>query len=248
MKHERLWLAVAEVVRLWPAGYVEMLAEEVEAVSVPVPLLKSSLTAARKELQEAWIESGLPGMSLAAALRAAAFTADDLSKRERFDLVWTGPDTAVIPLRRTETVLCEVIDSARDDLTLVSFVAYEVPSVVAALRRATERQVEIRIVLEAPVAMGGSLDVDSVAKMRGAVPQARIYVWDSSGAVGIPGVIHAKCAAADGRIALVTSANLTGSAMWRNMELGVLVQGGRQPSRLRDHFDALIDTKVLVET
>lgn len=246
MSTPRLWRAVADVVRSWPAGHVELLAAEVETLTEPLAA-KVSPSAVKRELYGAWAESGLSGSALAAALRAAAFTADDLGSRERTDLVWTGPDTTSIPLRRTEAVLCEVIDGAKEDLTLVSFVAYEVHSVVAALCRAVDRRVAVRIVLEAPATMGGSLDVDSVSKMRAAVPGARVHVWENSGTFGIPGVIHAKCAVADGRIALVTSANLTGSAMWRNMELGVLVDGGRQPRRLRDHFAALIDTRVLVE-
>lgn len=246
MKHERLWRAVTEIVRSWPAGYVEMLAAEVESETQPVPSSKPSVSTEKKELQDAWVESGLPGVAVASALRAAAYTVEDLANRETFDLVWTGPDSAAIPLRQTETVLCEVIDSARTDLTVVSFVAYKVPAIVAALRRATDRHVETRIVVEAPTTMGGTLDTDSVAKMREAVPHARIYVWDGGGGT-IPGVIHAKCAVADGKSALITSANLTGSAMWRNMELGSLIRGGRQPERLRNHFRSLIETNVLKE-
>ena len=52
--------------------------------------------------------------------------------------------------------------------------------------------------------------------------------------------MHAKCAIADGRIAFVTSANLTGAAMTENMELGLVVRGGDVPRRIAAHFNALI--------
>jgi phosphatidylserine/phosphatidylglycerophosphate/cardiolipin synthase-like enzyme len=59
------------------------------------------------------------------------------------------------------------------------------------------------------------------------------------------GVVHAKCAVADGKLAFITSANLTSAAMERNMELGVIVRGGELPSVLHRHLEALILTGVI---
>ena len=84
--------------------------------------------------------------------------------------------------------------------------------------------------------------------MRKLVPSARLFAWAAheKGAAGqYPGVVHAKCAVADGRVAFITSANLTSAAMERNMELGVLVTGGNLPEELHNHLEALITTKVL---
>ena len=57
--------------------------------------------------------------------------------------------------------------------------------------------------------------------------------------------MHAKTAIADDRVALVTSANLTGHALDRNMELGLLVRGGDVPRILATHFDGLVAQGVL---
>lgn len=239
----RLWRAIAEIVRRWPPGHVEHLAARVDGEPAP-PRVGRYGPDLEQELTEAWIRSGLTGTALAAALRAAAHTAADLVGREELDLVWTGPDTNEVPMRRTETVLTEVIREASRELTVVSFVAYEVPAVSLALREALARGVAVRIVLEAPMAMGGRLDVDSVTRMRTAVPGSRVYVWRGGSGTG---VIHAKCAVADARVALVTSANLTTAAMTRNMELGVLIRGGRQPGRLAAHLRTLMDRRILTE-
>ena len=162
------------------------------------------------------------------------------------ELVWTGPTTSAVPLRQTEAVLVQVIREARERVTLVSFVAYEVPSVTRALQGAASRGVRITVVLENSTAHGGRVDVASDAKMRSAVPQAAIYVWnDIPDDRGFKGSVHAKCAVADDDVAFVTSANLTSAAMWRNMELGVLFRGGRQPRRLAEHIGALINAGVL---
>ena len=51
--------------------------------------------------------------------------------------------------------------------------------------------------------------------------------------------LHAKAAIADDKLAFVTSANLTGYALERNMELGLLVRGGYVPALLAKHFEDL---------
>ncbi|MDK2599118.1 hypothetical protein QO179_04955 [Bacillus stercoris] len=84
---------------------------------------------------------------LASALRAASVTSSFIEQRSSVELVWTGPSTGLVPVRNTERVLCEVIESARKSLFLVSFVAYDVPSIMQALRSATNRQVKTSIIL-----------------------------------------------------------------------------------------------------
>ena len=59
------------------------------------------------------------------------------------------------------------------------------------------------------------------------------------------GRVHAKVAVADRRMCFVTSANLTGYAMERNMEAGLLVTGGGIPAQLNAHLRSLIDAKVV---
>lgn len=60
------------------------------------------------------------------------------------------------------------------------------------------------------------------------------------------GILHVKCAVADGRWRLLSSANLTEYAFTVNMELGVLVTGGKLPRHVEENFDKLIQTRVLV--
>ena len=197
-------------------------------------------------LLDAWQAVPVAGAVLAGALRGAAAATADLRNRESVELVWTGPTTAAIPLRQTESVLLQTIRGARERVVLVSFVAYEVPSVTRALRDASSRGVRVTIVLESSTSFGGRVDTASDEKMRSAVPNATIYFWnDIPDEKGFRGAVHAKCAVADEDVAFVTSANLTSAAMSRNMELGVLFRGGRQPRRLARHIEALIEEGIL---
>ncbi|OXS27907.1 MAG: phospholipase [Desulfovibrio sp. MES5] len=219
-------------------------------------LLKSSFGPnADKDLigrfDQAWNNSkGTAPCDVAAALRGASATATLRESRGAVEMVWTGPSTGQIPVRHTEQVLCEVINYAKRRLFLVSFVAYDVASIIAALKNAIGRQVHINILLEASSMHGGRVsNHDSISAMKKALPSVCIYTWISgkkgTGSYGISGAVHAKCAVADEELAFITSANLTAAAMERNMELGVLVKGGNLPIELHQHLEALISTKII---
>jgi cardiolipin synthase len=186
---------------------------------------------------------------LAAALRGASATASLQEPKGSVEMVWTGPSTGMVPVRHTEQVLCEVIDSARNRIFIVSFVAYEVDTIMKALREAIGRKVRIDVLLEASTDHGGKVTVDSVGTMKEMIPDATVYVWNADDGKmpdGRPiGSVHAKCAVSDGKIAFLTSANLSKAAMERNMELGVFVRGGHLPEELHRHLEALVKTEIV---
>jgi len=192
-----------------------------------------------------WQEAqSLSGREVASALRAASRTAQVIRGQSRIDLVWSGPDTRIVPVRRTAQVMLEIIDSAEQTLFLVSFVAYNVEALLAALKKALARGVAVAFLLEDPEA--GHITMDSPGLIAKALPGARIYQWNPTDqGSGGAGAVHAKCILADGKVAFITSANLTNAAMEKNMELGVRLVGGAIPEQLRAHFEALIATKVI---
>ncbi len=201
-------------------------------------------------LERAWREAADIGpRELAAALASATATSVLAGSRGSVELVWTGPSTGLVPVRHTEQVLCEVIDSARYRLFLVTFVAYEVPSIAKALRGAVGRHVQVDVLLESSTAHGGAVSFDSVKAMKDAVPSANVFVWRPETAKTDGDrpkrAVHAKCAVADGALAFITSANLSAAAMERNMELGVLIRGGSLPDNLDRHLDALVTTGIV---
>lgn len=200
-----------------------------------------------QNFERAWLKHGsLKPTELAAALRSASNTARLATKREAVELVWSGPSTGLVPVRHTEQVLCQVIQLATKRLFIVSFVAYEIVSIISALNEAVERNVKIDVLLESSTAHGGTVTTDSIKTMRNAVSNADYYIWSPD--TGQPGArpanasVHAKCIVADANVAFITSANLSISAMERNMELGVLVRGGTLPESLHRHLDALKTT------
>lgn len=193
----------------------------------------------------AWAQAGASGDEVAGMLLGASEARLRVERELSVELVWTGPTTRFVPTRRTEQVLLDLIADAHADLFLVSFVAYDVPSVVAAMNEAANRCVRLRVLLEASTIHGGSLNVDPAAIMRSSVPSAEIFTWKQKPEPFVDGKVHAKVAVVDGARAFITSANLTGHALEKNMEAGVLVNGGPVPRTLSDHLQALIDVGVI---
>lgn len=129
--------------------------------------------------------------------------------------------------------LLDLVQKAKRELFIVSFVAYDVPSVSKAINAAIDRGVDTRILVEASVTHGGSLNVDPVSTIR-------------KGGYSIFEFIHLdRPAVADEQVAFFSIANLTGHAFEKNMEAGILVSGGHVPRNLRAHLHALIETKII---
>lgn len=186
-------------------------------------------------------------IEFASALRGASAAISFSEKNESVELVWTGPPVGLVPIRHTEQVLHEVIGSSNHKLFIVSFVAYNIDSIVGSLEKAVTRNVRIDILLESSKADGGKVDIDSIHVFRNRIPSANIYKWKSavSDSGEAFGSVHAKCVVADGNLAFITSANLTKAAMENNMELGVLVRGGNLPETLQRHLESLIVTELV---
>src|SRR5690606_712917 len=114
-----------------------------------------------------------------------------------------------------------------------------------ALERAIERGVAVSMLLEASEAHGGGVSIDAIGKMKRALPSAVMFSWNDKGDGFAGGKVHAKVAVADEAVCFVSSANLTGHAMEKNMEAGILIRGGATPRSLHRHLEALATTNVI---
>jgi phosphatidylserine/phosphatidylglycerophosphate/cardiolipin synthase-like enzyme len=162
------------------------------------------------------------------------------------ELVWTGPPTPVVPVRRTEQVLSDVIRFAERRLTMTSFGIFQVPRLVEELEQALARGVALRMVL-GDRESHSTQEIDHQRHQLGRVvaAQAMLLQWPPErrprDEQGHAGLMHVKAAVADSRIAFLTSANLTEAALERNMELGVLIRGGHLPAGIDRLIDVLVE-------
>ena len=196
-------------------------------------------------LLERWRATDVTAEELAGMFIGASHAYHEGRSEVSVQLVWTGPSTELVATRKTEQVLLEIVGAAKERIFLTSFVAYEVESVVEAMSRAIDRGVEVSILLESSERYGGDLSVDSIDVMRNALPGAKLYYWKNKGEEFVGAKVHAKVVVADASVCFVSSANLTGYAMDKNMEAGVLVRGGDVPDRLHRHLEALVVTDIV---
>ena len=249
---ESLLEAVTAVACLISPGKVQALAARIRKIKdwkASASLSDVVGTPAAKDvvdrLVDVWQATSVAPGELASMLLAASHAFENVSKRQSTELVWTGPTTPFVSARRTEQALLQVINAAEQTLFITSFVAYDVSTIVKALNAASDRGVVISILLESSQDHGGSITFDAIGKMRTLVPASRLYAWRDKADPFSDGRVHAKVAVADGRMCFITSANLTGHAMGKNMEAGVLISEGRISRLLDDHLRSLVDTKIV---
>jgi cardiolipin synthase len=199
------------------------------------------------QMVDAWRASTVSADELASMILAAGHVFTKAANQQSTELVWTGPTTPFVSARRTEQALLQVINSAEQSLFLTSFVAYDVSAVVKALNEASDRGVAVSMLLELSHEHGGSINFDALGKMRGLVPAAKFYAWREKTDPFSDGRVHAKVAVADGRMCFITSANLTGHAMEKNMEAGVIISGGEVPRLLSEHLNKLVATNIVTD-
>src|SRR5262249_23549305 len=141
--------------------------------------------------------SGVSPQAVSAALRAASSSEHGHRSGQTVELVWTGPEVGVMPLRRTEQALLQVIESATQRLTVVSYAVYNIPRICDALTRAADRGVSIKIVVESPDRIEGQIAYSTlVALGPSVVSRCKVYLWpseqrqrDDNGKLGI---LHVK--------------------------------------------------------
>ncbi|WP_297892877.1 DISARM system phospholipase D-like protein DrmC [Shewanella sp.] len=217
-----------------------------KAATVLADVLKTpSALVVGEQLVSAWRKTSISSNELALMLLTASHVHTATRNEQLTELVWTGPITPFVSARRTEQALLEVINSADKNLFVTSFVAYKVPTVIAALKEAIRRGVRIAILLESTKEHGGTLDKDLITAMRKEVPGSEFFFWANRSTGFEGGKVHAKIVLADNDICLITSANMTTYAMEKNMEAGVLLKNKSYVENLSKHLWALIELDII---
>ncbi len=158
------------------------------------------------------------------------------------DLVWTGPDVPGSISRLTSEIVADLVDQARSEVLLISYAMHNEPTLTAAITRAVAREVFVQVLCERtadnPGFRGSSVPF----------PQLRIrrLCWPAEQRP--PGAsMHAKALVIDRATALIGSANVTGTAMLRNIECGILTDDARIAAEIAESVDSLYARKILRE-
>jgi len=256
--HTLIAEAATKLASEMPAANVEAFAQAIQASPAKTQVVQGiphlhyrSLAAEFIDLWQSQAAS-VTQEAVALALRTAIHAEKVHREGQTVELVWTGPTVQGQGFRRTEQAILQVLDSARERITLVSYAVYRIPNVCEALVRAARRGVQINVIVETPDKLEGENVYNTLRALGDDVAAcSAVYFWpkekrgqDDKGKVGI---LHVKCAVADGRWLFLSSANLTEYAFTINMELGVLITGGKLPGQVQEHFDTMISADVFAQ-
>ena len=158
-----------------------------------------------------------------------------LSKQESgdFKLVISAPFER--DGRQTAGVLAELIGRSERSLSICSYVLVYLDALLPLFSAAQDRGVSIRVLLDKVAGRAKSAS-STVASLSSIVGQENVRFW--GGESNIDESLHAKFLIADDT-ALVTSANLTGRAITRNVEVGCLIEASDTVERLSELFRLL---------
>lgn len=196
-----------------------------------------------------WSKSDCSSVELASLLLGTSYGFNNASNSQSTELVWTGPDANLFPVRRSEQVLLDLINSAQDTLFIVSFVLVNIPNVEEAIIKALERGVNVRMLLESEDKESSTNFHETLNRLYTNIPNIKLFIWPRKNRENINGGfarVHAKCAVADSRLAFITSANLTAAALDRNIEIGVYIEGGSIPEDIFSQLSSMINSKEIL--
>jgi cardiolipin synthase len=182
--------------------------------------------------------------ALEAAVAAVHAVREQLGVAE---VVWTGPPTKSLQVRPTRAVVLELIGRARQSVTLVTFASHDIADLVRALDEARlARGVAVRLIVETRDDTSRGDGPEAAEALRHLPLAVPVYRWPKEQRGPTGAAMHVKCVVRDRTEVLISSANLTSAALDRNMELGLVVDGGDTARIIEQHYDELIDRHSLV--
>lgn len=153
--------------------------------------------------------------------------------KSEFQLVISAPFAS--DGRQTAGVLAELIGRSQRSLDICSYVLVYLDELLPLFSAARDRGVSIRVLLDNEAGRAKSAS-KTTASLCSIIGQESVRFW--GGASNDDGSLHAKFLIADDTV-LVTSANMTGRAITRNVEVGCLIETRDFVERLRELFDTL---------
>jgi hypothetical protein len=195
--------------------------------------------------------------------RQMSFVVDAIvdTRKRAFDpsvvlkLVMSGPDVPGIPTQDTGAVMHTLIERAEREILLVGYAIHQGKHIFARLADRLDSNPALRVRLclnierkPTDTSLAGEITKRFLNQFQEQHwPGKRLpeIFFDPRALAAVPeerASLHAKCVAIDRKAALITSANFTGAALTKNVEVGTLIEFPPVIERLASYFDGLIDS------
>jgi phosphatidylserine/phosphatidylglycerophosphate/cardiolipin synthase-like enzyme len=142
------------------------------------------------------------------------------TNQESNSLVWTSPFVFNESADNTETTLLDMINSAKKSITIVGYtIEKDTKEIFTALENAANHGISVKLLFDNAEKFAEL--VESMWDNKGTLPQMYSYKPNDLKKSSL----HAKIMIIDDRELLITSANLTGRGITRNVEIGIRHKG-----------------------
>lgn len=172
---------------------------------------------------------------------------------QRIELVWSGPEQEGAGSRETAAVVRQMFANAERFVLVTGYSIFDGASILGALAERWAAVPSLTVWCCLNIQRGNNDARADEMLVREYAEQFHRWHWpwepkpelyyDPRALAQDPSaraVLHAKCVVVDDRQALVTSANLTEAAYYRNIECGVLVNDAVFARQLGDQFRGLV--------
>ena len=243
----------------WPAQSLQSLVAALRSGRVTMPLSAFSLNRALGGLPPdligamvRWSEDGIASQT-AIVLLETIERQRALVAQTPIEMVWTGPEAADASSRDTSVVVRELFAGATHSVLIAGFAFVDGRHLFEVLARRMDEDEALAVTFFVNIGRDNKRDVRA--------PEAIVSEWSQnfrqrqwpgkrlptvfydpralSTDPSLRASLHAKTVVIDGRVALVTSANFTGHAQTRNIELGLRVENPEVAGRIELQFDRL---------
>lgn len=197
--------------------------------------------------------AGFGPKQLAALLRAVAAAVNaSPTPLQLFDVVLSGPAVPGVPTADTVAAMHTLLTHAERDVLLVGYAVFNGRKLFEPLaRRMVERPgLAVTMCLDIPRPYTDVRPAEVIVAAFASDFRERHWPWPhvprlyhdprSLDTGPLRASLHAKCVIVDREVALVTSANFTDAAQWKNIEAGVEIRHRPTVERLVDYFTGLI--------
>lgn len=170
-------------------------------------------------------------------------------------LILSGPEVAGTPVVDTRTTVLSLFEEAAAEVLISSYVFHAAAEFFQRLAEKYDADPSFRVRFVVDLSHRRDLAGQPLSLIAQAFaanfrkkhwPGQRLpEIWHDPRAFEVGesggGVLHAKTVIIDRRVAFITSANFTGAAQTRNIEVGVLIRQQRIANRIHRYFSGLIE-------
>ena len=176
-----------------------------------------------------------------------------------FELVLSGPEVPGINTSDTAATMRAMIENASNNIMLVGYAVHKARDLFMPIadKLAVQPGFRARICLDISRIQGDTSLESEIIRRFAKEFREKHWPWPSlpelyydprsleTAAVTGHSSLHAKCVIIDHKTALVTSANFTDAAQYRNIEAGIQIKHVPMVGRIEGYFEGLIERGLL---